>query len=146
MYEPANEVAKSKEEGEDAALRMIEEHGDIAKEHVDEEVEVGGEAEGEVGEGDANDGGVEVLGEAAGEEAQRKLRGTMAAKQRRKQSMGIETPMEATIESTNFLLFLIMSSSDIFMAVDMFAGSELGFIRIIAMKRGEKRSSGDLFP
>lgn len=71
----ANEVAKSEEEGEDAASRTIEEHGGVAKEHGDEEVEVGGDAEGEVGEGDADDGGVEVLGEAAGEEAAEEAEG-----------------------------------------------------------------------
>ena len=44
----------------------------------------------------------------------------------------------------DFLLFLIMPSSDISMAAYMFTGSELGFISIIAMKRGERGSSCDL--
>lgn len=63
---PANEVTESEEEGEDAASGAKEEHGGVAKEHGDEKVEVGGDAEGEVGEDDADDGGVKMLGEAAG--------------------------------------------------------------------------------
>jgi len=59
---PANEVTKSEEESEDAASGAKEEHGGVAKEHRYEEVKVGGDAEGEVGEDDANGGGVKVLG------------------------------------------------------------------------------------
>lgn len=61
----ANEVSESDEERDDAAPRAAEHHGGVAQEHGDEEVEIGGEAEGEVGQGGAGGGGVEVLGRGA---------------------------------------------------------------------------------
>lgn len=72
----ANEVSESQEESDDATSRTIEDHGSVAEEHGDDEVEVGGEAEGEVRENDAGHGGEEVFngggaGDVAPDEADR---------------------------------------------------------------------------
>lgn len=47
----------------------MKEHGSVAEKHGNDEMEVGGEAEGEVGEENADGGGVEVFGKATGDEA-----------------------------------------------------------------------------
>lgn len=66
---PANEIAETQKEGNEAAMAAEEEHGSVTQGHGDQEMEVGREAEGEVREKNAGEGGVEVLGEAAGDEA-----------------------------------------------------------------------------
>lgn len=47
----------------------MKEHGSVTKEHRDEEMEIGGEAEGKVREKNTDGGGVEVFREATGDEA-----------------------------------------------------------------------------
>lgn len=51
----SDEIAESSAEGEDPAVLSEEEHRGVAEEHGDQEVEVGGEAEREVGEDGAGD-------------------------------------------------------------------------------------------
>lgn len=69
MCIPANEIAESQEEGDDATSRTVKEHGSVTKEHGDEEMEIGGESEGKVREKNTDGGGVEVFREATGNEA-----------------------------------------------------------------------------
>ena len=44
-HAPANEVAESQEESDDAASTAIENHGRVAEQHGNEEVEIGREPE-----------------------------------------------------------------------------------------------------
>lgn len=59
-----DEISEAEEESDDSTLWSIHRHGGVSDRHRDEEVEIGGEAEGEVGEENARGGGVEVLAES----------------------------------------------------------------------------------
>lgn len=64
----ANEVAESQEKGDDTASTATEKHSRVAKKHGNEEVEIGREAEREVGEGSSGERGVHVPSKCAGDE------------------------------------------------------------------------------
>lgn len=68
VHAPANEVTESQEESDDAASTAIENHGRVAKQHRNKEVEIRREAEREVGEESSGERGIHVPGKCAGDE------------------------------------------------------------------------------
>lgn len=70
----ANKITKPEEEGDNPASAAIEKHRGVSEQHRNKKMEIGGESKGEVREGDAGGGGIEVLecgaaGEKAADEA-----------------------------------------------------------------------------